>query len=609
MASDDIAATTSLSPAATEWRRDLRIRTRLRLFLPLQLLVALRLLPQASAEEVGSYGYTCFGPSLPNGTCGRHDGALYSWCSAGPSGSLWDYCAESGETSSGWTCRKDGSPGADCAKHEEAFSWCYTTNGQWDYCVIRVLAPSGENSSAATNASSPSTSAEGSTTQPEVASTEATSATPPSGDNESSTTTSADAVTSEEPSTTSTESTTGTEEAATTSSSSNSSSEETSSTSEEESTTSAAEAETSSTEAAGAPSSEAPGTATTPGGRISGKGCACKKAWSFKSTDCDKYCCNPDDDILGEWCYLEDPACEGADWAYCLREGSSPALPPLWEVKDGNCKIDARGCATSPNYPEDYTEYAWCKIELLDGTTKRPVYATDFHTEYSFDIVRIDGTLAFSGVDGPQGVIVNASLTFNSDEDIQMKGWRICPEEVVPLGFKPPAPQDIEPVWHSQGWSQALFFACDPSQEYSQLVARSWVCDGEDDCDNGADEANCTTTTSTGAMAAAGSLRGAEMPSAAAAAAAPPAPGPTSAGEEKGGQSAQPSNMDNEEDDDDEEGMPTVLVGAVAILATCGSAFAYSRGYCASCCGSGKGDYYGTSGTAYGRSYRDMDSL
>lgn len=43
--------------------------------------------------------------------------------------------------------------------------------------------------------------------------------------------------------------------------------------------------------------------------------------------DCDTYCCNPDNDQQGAWCYVESPDCQGESWGFCAGGGSAAPEP------------------------------------------------------------------------------------------------------------------------------------------------------------------------------------------------------------------------------------------------------------------------------------------
>jgi len=60
-------------------------------------------------------------------------------------------------------------------------------------------------------------------------------------------------------------------------------------------------------------------------GRFTTEGCACRQSWSFHGIPCTDYCCNPDNDVGGEWCVVQDFSCQnGVFWGYCSSSGSSP---------------------------------------------------------------------------------------------------------------------------------------------------------------------------------------------------------------------------------------------------------------------------------------------
>lgn len=51
-------------------------------------------------------------------------------------------------------------------------------------------------------------------------------------------------------------------------------------------------------------------------------GCACQLSWMYQGLNCSTYCCNPDNDVGGEWCFMANPAtCSddvyGGHWGYC----------------------------------------------------------------------------------------------------------------------------------------------------------------------------------------------------------------------------------------------------------------------------------------------------
>eukprot|EP00928_Gymnodinium_smaydae_P007264 TRINITY_DN1261_c0_g1_i3.p1 TRINITY_DN1261_c0_g1~~TRINITY_DN1261_c0_g1_i3.p1 ORF type:complete len:885 (-),score=117.67 TRINITY_DN1261_c0_g1_i3:181-2835(-) len=54
-------------------------------------------------------------------------------------------------------------------------------------------------------------------------------------------------------------------------------------------------------------------------------GCECMKEWDYKGGSCTNYCCNPDNDPNGAWCFVTRAArstCQNSNWGTC--SGSSP---------------------------------------------------------------------------------------------------------------------------------------------------------------------------------------------------------------------------------------------------------------------------------------------
>jgi subtilisin-like proprotein convertase family protein len=60
-------------------------------------------------------------------------------------------------------------------------------------------------------------------------------------------------------------------------------------------------------------------------------GCACLPAWTANSVSCTESCCNPDNDPKGDWCFLADSSCPGAqqggDWGYCAAPTTTTPTP------------------------------------------------------------------------------------------------------------------------------------------------------------------------------------------------------------------------------------------------------------------------------------------
>eukprot|EP00931_Biecheleriopsis_adriatica_P010763 TRINITY_DN111828_c0_g1_i1.p1 TRINITY_DN111828_c0_g1~~TRINITY_DN111828_c0_g1_i1.p1 ORF type:complete len:705 (-),score=131.92 TRINITY_DN111828_c0_g1_i1:33-2147(-) len=57
--------------------------------------------------------------------------------------------------------------------------------------------------------------------------------------------------------------------------------------------------------------------------RVTWSGCKCKESWTDPDTGVSaKLCANMDNDPKGDWCMVEDPSCENADWGYCVPVAS-----------------------------------------------------------------------------------------------------------------------------------------------------------------------------------------------------------------------------------------------------------------------------------------------
>lgn len=95
--------------------------------------------------------------------------------------------------------------------------------------------------------------------------------------------------------------------------------------------------------------------------RVTWSGCKCKTHWTeSEELTCDHGCCNPDLDPAGEWCKVEDPACEDGEWGYCRPAGMSQPFGGAYSEQHGHCTdthdwkdLDGEGC-------QIYAENAYC---------------------------------------------------------------------------------------------------------------------------------------------------------------------------------------------------------------------------------------------------------
>lgn len=116
-------------------------------------------------------------------------------------------------------------------------------------------------------------------------------------------------------------------------------------------------------------------------GRVTRNKCRCLKSWEEEGVEpkCEDYCCNPDSDPDGEWCFVEDYMCEDSDWGYC-----EPASPGATSAASGSTCISSVGwqdvegddCST-------YEEQLWCTKDGKSGVGWHEEWGTlkDFKSE------------------------------------------------------------------------------------------------------------------------------------------------------------------------------------------------------------------------------------
>jgi len=113
-------------------------------------------------------------------------------------------------------------------------------------------------------------------------------------------------------------------------------------------------------------------------------------------------------------------------WKLCPvlpRETPPPGYSGLW-VTSGTCSIDSKGCAVSPNYPQQYGNDQACSIAAINMINPA-ITAQSFLTEMTFDYMQVNGQ-KFSGTAGPQKVAVIGPITWSSDYATAKDGWKIC---------------------------------------------------------------------------------------------------------------------------------------------------------------------------------------
>jgi len=123
------------------------------------------------------------------------------------------------------------------------------------------------------------------------------------------------------------------------------------------------------------------------------------------------------------------------DWIQAVMSGSLPTSTPpprpanyngsMWAVMEGSCQMDEQHCITSPNYPENYSNYDSCKI-AVNVSAAVPLDVKDWATEAWYDKLNI-GCEVYTGAQSPQGVTPNGDIAWDSDASVTERGWKICP--------------------------------------------------------------------------------------------------------------------------------------------------------------------------------------
>jgi len=91
-----------------------------------------------------------------------------------------------------------------------------------------------------------------------------------------------------------------------------------------------------------------------------------------------------------------------------------------WVVSEGPCIIDAEGCAKRDLYGNG----EFCKI-LVNDTAATPISVKKFYTERYYDVLIVN-EVAYSGTQGPEGIIPQGVIIWRSDFSVTSWGWRIC---------------------------------------------------------------------------------------------------------------------------------------------------------------------------------------
>lgn len=145
------------------------------------------------------------------------------------------------------------------------------------------------------------------------------------------------------------------------------------------------------------------------GARLTTGGCVCWKSWRFTGyPECTDYCCNPDSDSNGDWCFTED-SCGGPGWGYCdslvTRSPTSaptsaptspePTTAPTPSPTLGPGETSEPTAAPTPSPPTDAPTPA---PTLVPGETYEPT-ATPTQAPTDAPTRPVDGDSATDGSD------------------------------------------------------------------------------------------------------------------------------------------------------------------------------------------------------------------
>lgn len=87
--------------------------------------------------------------------------------------------------------------------------------------------------------------------------------------------------------------------------------------------------------------------------------------------------------------------------------GAAQASRSTFRLTSGECIVD-NACLYSNNYPEPYGSSTHCSFEIERNAVLR---VAEFDTEAGHDILTVDSK-AYSGLRGPEGVMVSAGTSF-----------------------------------------------------------------------------------------------------------------------------------------------------------------------------------------------------
>lgn len=194
------------------------------------------------------------------------------------------------------------------------------------------------------------------------------------------------------------------------------------------------------------------------------EGCTCLKSWSLENASnstCEDYCCNPDDDPNGDWCFVVDEQCEGGNYGTC-ESASSPVAPQptpsggharytkencecqeVWTLEGGGQLCDHSCCN-----PDDDAGGDWCFVISEDCQGTNYGYCVDNSTPPDSEVDIIPVTRKgcackqdWDLVDAPGGCDHyccnpdhrEADWCFVDDTECEGAAWGFCEEEAADL--------------------------------------------------------------------------------------------------------------------------------------------------------------------------------
>jgi len=141
-----------------------------------------------------------------------------------------------------------------------------------------------------------------------------------------------------------------------------------------------------------------------------------------------------EDEDEDEWWDDEDEDEWDDDWETALApdwDKISTSSPTPWQsgqmfrVAYGECRVDASGCASSPNYPDVYGNNQQCILDV-NNPNMQALSVSAFSTEMTYDSLSVNGIL-YTGAAGPGGIVPSGRIFWFADESETASGWKICP--------------------------------------------------------------------------------------------------------------------------------------------------------------------------------------